>query len=167
MIGLAGTGDLVATALAPQSRNRRAGELLAQGVAAEEIPARVGQAVEALESVPLLAKALTAAGLDSPVTSALARLIEGELPLADWVALVRATVPPPARWRPAVPPGFWRRVKERIPVRRLSARQPFPSTDTPSVTMRADPSRNRSVDAPDHPDRRVDGADQRNGGPGE
>jgi hypothetical protein len=29
MIGLAGTGDLVATALAPQSRNRRAGELLA------------------------------------------------------------------------------------------------------------------------------------------
>ena len=32
LIGLAGTGDLVATALAPQSRNRRAGELLAQGV---------------------------------------------------------------------------------------------------------------------------------------
>src|SRR4051794_21932525 len=29
MIGLAGTGDLLATALAPQSRNRRAGELLA------------------------------------------------------------------------------------------------------------------------------------------
>jgi glycerol-3-phosphate dehydrogenase (NAD(P)+) len=38
MIGLAGTGDLVGTALAPQSRNRRAGELLAQGVSAEEIP---------------------------------------------------------------------------------------------------------------------------------
>ena len=30
MIGLAGTGDLVATALAPESRNRRAGELLAR-----------------------------------------------------------------------------------------------------------------------------------------
>ena len=55
MIGLAGTGDLVATALAPQSRNRRAGELLAEGVPAAEIPARIGQAVEALESVPLLA----------------------------------------------------------------------------------------------------------------
>ena len=60
MIGLAGAGDLVATALAPQSRNRRAGELLAAGVAAAEIPARVGQAVEALESVPLLANALAA-----------------------------------------------------------------------------------------------------------
>ena len=55
MIGLAGTGDLVATALAPQSRNRRAGELLAEGVPAAEIPERIGQAVEALDMVPLLA----------------------------------------------------------------------------------------------------------------
>ena len=38
MIGLAGTGDLVGTALAPQSRNRQAGELLAEGVPASEIP---------------------------------------------------------------------------------------------------------------------------------
>jgi glycerol-3-phosphate dehydrogenase (NAD(P)+) len=114
MIGLAGTGDLVATALAPQSRNRRAGELLAQGVRAEEIPARVGQAVEALESAPLLAKALSAAGVDAPVTTALARLIQGELPLDDWVAVIRTTVPPRARWRPAVRPGFWRRVRQRI-----------------------------------------------------
>jgi glycerol-3-phosphate dehydrogenase (NAD(P)+) len=114
MIGLAGTGDLVATALAPDSRNHRAGELLAQGVPAHEIPSRVGQAVEALDSVPLLAKALTAAGIEAPVTTALARLISGELPLDEWVALVRATVPPPARWRPAVRPGFWRRLRERI-----------------------------------------------------
>ena len=51
-VGRAGTGDLVATALAPTSRNRSAGELLAQGVPAAEIPGRVGQAVEALETVP-------------------------------------------------------------------------------------------------------------------
>ena len=75
MIGLAGTGDLVATALAPESRNRRAGELLAQGVPPSEIPPRVGQAVEALETVPLLAKALTNAAIDAPVTRALAGLI--------------------------------------------------------------------------------------------
>jgi glycerol-3-phosphate dehydrogenase (NAD(P)+) len=114
MIGLAGTGDLVATALAPQSRNRRAGELLAQGIPAAEIPARVGQAIEALESVPLLAKALTAASVDAPVTIALAQLIDGELPLDEWLAVVRATVPPPARWRPSVRPGFWRGLRERI-----------------------------------------------------
>jgi glycerol-3-phosphate dehydrogenase (NAD(P)+) len=98
MIGLAGTGDLVATALAPQSRNRRAGELLAAGVPAKAIHERIGQAVEALESVPLLAKALERADVDAPVTAGLARLIEGSLPLNDWIALVRTTVPPPARW---------------------------------------------------------------------
>jgi glycerol-3-phosphate dehydrogenase (NAD(P)+) len=114
MIGLAGTGDLVATALAPQSRNRRAGELLARGIPAAEIPAHVGQAVEALESVPLLAMALNRAGVDAPVTRALGRLISGELPLDEWVEVVRATVPPPARWRPAVRAGFWKRLVQRV-----------------------------------------------------
>jgi glycerol-3-phosphate dehydrogenase (NAD(P)+) len=114
LIGLAGTGDLVATALAPQSRNRRAGELLAQGVSAADIPARVGQAVEALQTVPLLARALSAADIDAPISAALARLIGGELPLEQWVALVRATVPPPARWRPAVRLGFWDRMRDRM-----------------------------------------------------
>jgi glycerol-3-phosphate dehydrogenase (NAD(P)+) len=113
MIGLAGAGDLVATALARESRNRRAGELLAAGVPAAEIPVRIGQAVEALESVPLLARALEHAGVQAPVTGALGRLISGELPLDEWVALVRATVPPPARWR-RPQPGFWRRLWRRL-----------------------------------------------------
>ncbi len=110
MIGMAGTGDLLATALAPESRNRRAGELLAAGVPAAEIPQRIGQAVEALESVPLLAATLEQAGFSAPVTGALGRLIAGALPLDDWVALVRATVPPPALWRRRPQPGFWRRL---------------------------------------------------------
>lgn len=110
MIGLAGVGDLLATALARESRNRRAGELLAEGVPAREIPTRIGQAVEALEWVPLLARTLEQAGVEAPVTSALGRLISGELPLDEWVALVRTTVPPPARWRRRPEPGFWRRL---------------------------------------------------------
>ena len=114
MIGLAGIGDLVATALASESRNRRAGELLAQGIPAREIPARVGQAVEALETVPLLATAMTSAGFDPPVTTALARLIGGELPLEDWIAVVRTTVPPPARWHRSMPRGFWKRLWDRL-----------------------------------------------------
>ena len=114
MIGLAGVGDLVATALARESRNRRAGELLAEGVPAAEIPARIGQAVEALEWVPQLAHTLEAAGVEAPVTGALGRLISGELPLDAWVALVRTTVPPPARWRRRPAPGFWRRAWHRL-----------------------------------------------------
>ncbi|HYP48934.1 MAG TPA: NAD(P)H-dependent glycerol-3-phosphate dehydrogenase, partial [Thermoleophilaceae bacterium] len=108
-VGRAGTGDLVATALAPTSRNRSAGELLAQGVPAAEIPARVGQAVEALETVRLLAQSIERAGLDAPVTSALAHLIEGSLPLDDWVALVRAKQPAPARFRPPI--TWWTRLR--------------------------------------------------------
>ena len=108
-VGRAGTGDLVATALAPSSRNRSAGELLAEGVPAEEIPARVGQAVEALETVRLLAHAIERAGVAAPVVSALARLIEGSMPLDDWVAMVRAKQPPPARFR--VPSTWWSRVR--------------------------------------------------------
>lgn len=117
-IGLAGTGDLVGTALAPQSRNRRAGELLADGVPTAEIPARIGQAVESLDLVPMLAHALDRAGVEAPVTGGLARLIAGELPLDGWVGLVRATVPPPARWRPR--PGFWSRTWARVRRRRAS-----------------------------------------------
>ena len=114
MIGLAGTGDLLATALARESRNRRAGELLAAGTPAAEIPARIGQAVEALDSVPLLARALEGAQVQAPVTGALARLISGELPLEEWVALVRATVPSPARRRRRPAAGFWRRQWRRL-----------------------------------------------------
>jgi glycerol-3-phosphate dehydrogenase (NAD(P)+) len=115
MIGLAGTGDLVGTALAPQSRNRRAGQLLGEGVPASEIPARIGQAVEALDMVPLLATALRRAHVDAPVTTALHGLISGELPLEEWVARVRATVPPPAARDNA-----WRRAVDRVRRRQVT-----------------------------------------------
>ena len=110
MIGLAGTGDLVATALAPLSRSRRAGELLAQGIPAKEIPVRIGQAVEALDLVPLLARALHRAGIEAPVTNALHELIAGKLPLEEWVAQVRATVPRPIV---RVPRGWFSRLWRR------------------------------------------------------
>jgi glycerol-3-phosphate dehydrogenase (NAD(P)+) len=109
-VGRAGTGDLVATALAPSSRNRSAGELLAQGVPAAEIPERIGQAVEALETVRLLAQALERSGLEAPVVTALAHLIEGSMPLDDWIAMVRAKQPPPARF--SRPRTWWVRVRE-------------------------------------------------------
>jgi len=119
-VGRGGTGDLVATALAPTSRNRSAGEMLAQGVRAEEIPARLGQAVEALETVRLLATAIEQAGVAAPVTSALAHLIEGTMPLDDWIELVRAKQPPPARF--GRPGTWWARLRAWF--RRSVARRP-------------------------------------------
>ena len=96
----------------PSSRNRSAGELLAQGVPGAEIPARMGQAVEALETVPPAGPRDRARGLEAPVISALARLIEGTMPLDDWIALVRAKQPPPARFRR--PRTWWARLREGV-----------------------------------------------------
>jgi glycerol-3-phosphate dehydrogenase (NAD(P)+) len=107
-----------ASAVATRSRNRSAGELLAAGTPAADIPARLGQAVEALETVRTLARAIERAGLDAPVTSALARLIDGDLPLDDWIALVRAKQPPPARiGRPLT---WWARLRSSARLARRS-----------------------------------------------
>ena len=75
--------------LAPGSRNRRAGELLGSGVPAEQIPARIGQASEALDSVPLLAEAVKESGIDAPDLEGLAALVAGEIDPGEWVAGLR------------------------------------------------------------------------------
>ena len=85
-VGLAGTGDLVATALAEGSRNRRAGELLGRGVGAEEANGIVGQVAEALDTVPLLAQAARERGREAPAIASLAELVEGRIDPQEWVA---------------------------------------------------------------------------------
>jgi glycerol-3-phosphate dehydrogenase (NAD(P)+) len=87
--GLAGVGDLTATILAPGSRNRRAGELLGKGVAADQIPGRIGQASEGLDSVPLIAETVTRAGIEAPRLVGLAALIAGEIDAPEWIAGLR------------------------------------------------------------------------------
>jgi glycerol-3-phosphate dehydrogenase (NAD(P)+) len=74
------------------SRNHRAGELLAQGVPAEEIGHALGQGTEAVDSVPLLASAARAAHLDAPALDGLAALVEGRIDPHQWAATV--TEPP-------------------------------------------------------------------------
>jgi glycerol-3-phosphate dehydrogenase (NAD(P)+) len=64
--------------------------------------------VEALETVRLLARALERSGLEAPVVTALANLIEGSMPLDDWIAMVRAKQPPPARF--SRPRTWWTRL---------------------------------------------------------
>jgi glycerol-3-phosphate dehydrogenase (NAD(P)+) len=87
--GLAGVGDLTATMLAPSGRNRRAGELLGGGTPAAEIPAKIGQASEGLDAVPLLAEAVSASGLPAEALTGLAALIRGEIDPEAWVTRLR------------------------------------------------------------------------------
>jgi glycerol-3-phosphate dehydrogenase (NAD(P)+) len=88
--GLAGVGDLMATALAPHSRNRRAGELLAAGVPAEEIAGRLGATAEAVDTVPLLVEVCDRMQVEAPATAALAGLVEGRIQPSRWIEKVRA-----------------------------------------------------------------------------
>src|SRR5262249_8340180 len=87
--GIAGVGDLTATILAEGSRNRRAGELLGQGTPADQIPGIIGQASEALDSVPLIAQAVGKAGTGSSALEGLAALIAREVWPGEWMAKVR------------------------------------------------------------------------------
>lgn len=84
--GLAGAGDLVATVLAAGSRDRRAGELLARGMPARDIPAVLGHTAEGVACVPLLAERVAGAGVDAPALTELAGLIEGRIEPARWAA---------------------------------------------------------------------------------
>ncbi len=87
--GLAGVGDLTATMMAPTGRNRRAGELLGNGIPAAEIPGKIGQASEALDTVPLLARAVASSGAEAAALSGLASLIAGECSVEEWIATLR------------------------------------------------------------------------------
>lgn len=92
--GLAGAGDLVATVVSENSRNRRAGELLAQGVPAAEIAPALGHAAEAVDSVPMLASAARDGGLATPALDGLAALVEGRIDPEQWAATVTAPAKP-------------------------------------------------------------------------
>ena len=96
--GLAGAGDLVATVVAEGSRNRRAGELLGQGVSAASIGDELGQSSEALDGVGLLAETMRREGVPSPTLDHLAALVDGRIDADEFTAAVTA---PGGRFRRA------------------------------------------------------------------
>jgi 1-acyl-sn-glycerol-3-phosphate acyltransferase len=93
--GLAGAGDLVATVVSASSRDRRAGELLAQGIPASEIGNALGQAVEAVDSAPLLASVARESRLEAPALESLAALVEGRIEPDQWTATMTEPARPP------------------------------------------------------------------------
>jgi glycerol-3-phosphate dehydrogenase (NAD(P)+) len=86
--GLAGVGDLVATVGSASSRNRRAGELLAQGVPGPEISQALGHTAEAVDAIPLLAHVARAEHVDAPALESLAALVEGRIEPERWTATI-------------------------------------------------------------------------------
>lgn len=68
--GLSGIGDLVVTCVSKHSRNRRAGELIGQGLSLEETLQHIGMAVEGAYTCRVVHRIATERGIDMPITSA-------------------------------------------------------------------------------------------------
>lgn len=79
--GLAGMGDLVVTCFSRYSRNRRAGELIAQGRTPPEAEAEIGMVVEGLTTAPVLRDLSHRVGVELPLTEAVCQVLEGTNPL--------------------------------------------------------------------------------------
>ncbi|MDX6469573.1 MAG: glycerol-3-phosphate dehydrogenase, partial [Gaiellaceae bacterium] len=75
--GLAGMGDLIVTCWHPHGRNRRAGELIAQGRAPAEAAAEIGQTVEGLTTAPVLLELARSVGVELPITEGVCAVLSG------------------------------------------------------------------------------------------
>jgi glycerol-3-phosphate dehydrogenase (NAD(P)+) len=90
--GLAGLGDLVATCCSRHSRNRRAGELLAEGVAPADVEGRIGMVAEGLVTAPALQRVAAERGLELPLTERVCAVLDGE-PAATAVSVLMSREP--------------------------------------------------------------------------
>ncbi|MBA3376191.1 MAG: NAD(P)H-dependent glycerol-3-phosphate dehydrogenase [Gaiellaceae bacterium] len=75
--GLAGMGDLIVTCWAPTGRNRRAGELIAQGATPEEARSAIGMVVEGLTTAPVLRDLSHRLGIELPITEGVCAVLAG------------------------------------------------------------------------------------------
>ncbi len=75
--GLAGMGDLIVTCWAPTGRNRRAGELIAQGSTPEEARSAIGMVVEGLTTAPVLRDLSHRLGIELPITEGVCAVLGG------------------------------------------------------------------------------------------
>jgi glycerol-3-phosphate dehydrogenase (NAD(P)+) len=74
--GMAGIGDLIVTCWSHHGRNRRAGELIAQGASPDEAAAEIGT-VEGLTTAPVLRDLSQRVGVEMPITNAVCEILEG------------------------------------------------------------------------------------------
>ena len=90
--GLAGMGDLIVTCWSPSGRNRRAGELIAQGATPDEAVATIGMVVEGLTTAPVLRDLSRRLGVEMPITEGVCAVLDGTS-IADLVSQLMHRAP--------------------------------------------------------------------------
>jgi glycerol-3-phosphate dehydrogenase (NAD(P)+) len=83
--GLAGMGDLIVTCWSPVGRNRRCGELVAQGATPAEAERSIGMVVEGLTTAPVLRDLAHRLEIEMPITEGVCAVLDG-VPLSELVA---------------------------------------------------------------------------------
>ena len=76
--GLAGMGDLIVTCWSRHGRNRRAGELISQGLSADDAVSQIGQTVEGITTAPVLQELSRRAGVELPITDGVCAVLSGQ-----------------------------------------------------------------------------------------
>ena len=76
--GLAGIGDLVVSCCSTKTRNRQAGQLIAQGLTPEQAVAEIGQTVEGLTTAPILRDLSRRLGVELPITEGVCAVLSGQ-----------------------------------------------------------------------------------------
>jgi glycerol-3-phosphate dehydrogenase (NAD(P)+) len=83
LAGLAGMGDMVATCMSPQSRNRHVGEQLGLGRSLEEILGEMRMVAEGVKTVATVVELADQRGLHMPIARTIHDVVNGRIRAAD------------------------------------------------------------------------------------
>jgi glycerol-3-phosphate dehydrogenase (NAD(P)+) len=81
--GLAGMGDLIATCISPQSRNRHVGEQLGTGRKIDEIIEEMNMVAEGVKAAPVAVELAEQHGVEMPIARQVALVCSGECSAVD------------------------------------------------------------------------------------
>ncbi|MDO9293429.1 MAG: glycerol-3-phosphate dehydrogenase, partial [Hydrogenophaga sp.] len=92
-MGLSGLGDLVLTATGDLSRNRKVGQLLAQGLSLQQAVDSLGHVAEGVYSARTVVQRAQLLGVDMPISAGVVALLDGQLQPAQAVAALMGRDP--------------------------------------------------------------------------
>jgi len=92
-MGLSGLGDLVLTATGDLSRNRKVGQLLAQGLSLPAAVASLGHVAEGVYSARTVVQRARSLGVEMPISEAVVALLDGHWQPAQAVAALMGRDP--------------------------------------------------------------------------
>ncbi|NCB41839.1 MAG: NAD(P)H-dependent glycerol-3-phosphate dehydrogenase [Clostridia bacterium] len=88
--GLSGIGDLIVTCTSMHSRNRRCGIMIGEGMRPQDAIEKVGMVVEGMYTTEAAYRLAQSVGIEMPITEAIYKVINGELPAKDAVGMLMA-----------------------------------------------------------------------------